>query len=159
MRFEIKAATGVTHLAIEGELDAVSVSELRPDLEKLVKGRPTVVEVDLSSLRMVDSSGIGALVSLYKRIRAQGGSVVIKGLRDQPLAIFRLLRLDRVMLGADTRSPLSGAQAIQIPPLDISPLTSPAPEPSPRGVLQHPETATHFAERNVVPELSPRIRF
>ncbi|HSY41697.1 MAG TPA: STAS domain-containing protein [Polyangia bacterium] len=105
MRFEIKAATGVTHLAIEGELDAVSVSELRPDLEKLVKGRPTVVEVDLSSLRMVDSSGIGALVSLYKRIRAQGGSVVIKGLRDQPLAIFRLLRLDRVMLGADTRSP------------------------------------------------------
>ena len=105
MRFEIKAATGVTHLAIEGELDAVSVSELRPDLEKLVKGRPTVVEVDLSSLRMVDSSGIGSLVSLYKRVRAQGGSVVIKGLRDQPLAIFRLLRLDRVMLGADTRSP------------------------------------------------------
>ncbi len=105
MRFEIKAATGVTHLAIEGELDAVSVSELRPDLEKLVKGRPTVVEVDLSSLRMVDSSGVGALVSLYKRVRAQGGSVVIKGLRDQPLAIFRLLRLDRVMLGADTRSP------------------------------------------------------
>ena len=102
MRFEIKAATGVTHLAIEGELDAVSVSELRPDLEKLVKGRPTVVEVDLSSLRMVDSSGIGALVSLYKRIRAQGGSVVIKGLRDQPLAIFRLLRLDRVMLGPPT---------------------------------------------------------
>ena len=49
MRFEIKSATGVTHLAIEGELDAVSVSELRPDLEKLVKGRPTVVEVDLSS--------------------------------------------------------------------------------------------------------------
>ena len=36
MRFEIKASSGVTQLAIEGELDAVSVSELRPDLEKLV---------------------------------------------------------------------------------------------------------------------------
>ena len=105
MRFDIKAASGVTHLAIEGELDAVSVSDLRPDLEKLVKTKPQIVEVDLSSLRMVDSSGVGALVSLYKRVRAQGGSVVIKGLRDQPLAIFRLLRLDRVMLSADSRTP------------------------------------------------------
>ena len=106
MRFEIKAQSGVTQLVIEGELDAVSVSELRPDLEKLVKSKPTSVEVDLSSLRMVDSSGVGALVSLYKRVRAQGGSVVIKGLRDQPLAIFRLLRLDRVMLnGETTRTP------------------------------------------------------
>jgi anti-sigma B factor antagonist len=105
MRFEIKTTSGVTHLAIEGELDAVTVSDLRPDLEKLVKGRPTLVEVDLSTLRMVDSSGVGALVSLYKRVRAQGGSVVIKGLRDQPLAIFRLLRLDRVMLNADSRTP------------------------------------------------------
>ena len=50
---------------------------------------------------MVDSSGIGALVSLYKRVRAQGGSVVIKGVRDQPLAIFRLLRLDKLMLRAE----------------------------------------------------------
>ncbi|HXJ19770.1 MAG TPA: STAS domain-containing protein [Polyangia bacterium] len=105
MRFDIKTTSGVTHLAIEGELDAVTVSDLRPDLEKLVKGRPTLVEVDLSTLRMVDSSGVGALVSLYKRVRAQGGSVVIKGLRDQPLAIFRLLRLDRVMLNADSRTP------------------------------------------------------
>jgi anti-sigma B factor antagonist len=105
VKFAISATNGVTHLSIEGELDAVSVSDLRPDLEKLVKSHPTLVEVDLSSLRMVDSSGVGALVSLYKRVRAQGGSVVIKGLRDQPLAIFRLLRLDRVMLNGEARTP------------------------------------------------------
>ena len=110
MRFEIKAQSGVTQLAIEGELDAVSVSELRPDLEKLVKSKPTSVEVDLSSLRMVDSSGVGALVSLYKRVRAQGGDVIVTGLRDQPLAIFRLLRLDRVMVGADLRTPSPTSQ-------------------------------------------------
>ncbi len=106
MRFEISPSKdGTTRLTIEGELDAVSVSELRPDLEKLVKSHPNIVEVDLSQLRMVDSSGVGALVSLYKRVRAQGGNVTIKGLRDQPLAIFRLLRLDRVMLGSDARTP------------------------------------------------------
>ena len=96
---------GVTHLAIEGELDAVSVSDLRTDLEKLLARQPSRVDVDLSRLRMVDSSGVGALVSLYKRVRAQGGSVLVSGLRDQPLAIFRLLRLDRVMVDADLTSP------------------------------------------------------
>jgi len=106
MTFTIsKAEDGSERLAIEGELDAVSVSDLRTDLEKLLARQPARIEVDLSRLRMVDSSGVGALVSLYKRARAQGGSVVLTGLRDQPLAIFRLLRLDRVMVGAEIVAP------------------------------------------------------
>jgi anti-sigma B factor antagonist len=93
--------SGVMRLSIGGELDAVTVAELRSEIEKVLLRRPPRVEVDLSSLRMLDSSGVGALVSLYKRIRAQGGEVVMVGLRDQPLAIFRLLRLDRVMIGTE----------------------------------------------------------
>jgi anti-sigma B factor antagonist len=54
------------------------------------------VTVDLEKLRLIDSSGVGAIISLYKRIRAQGGEVAVKNAKDQPLAIFRLLRLDRV---------------------------------------------------------------
>ena len=33
------------------------------------------------------------------------GNVVVQGLRDQPLAIFRLLRLDRVMVGSELQPP------------------------------------------------------
>ena len=85
-----------TLLKIEGALDALSAPDLRPTLDALVtEGRKKVV-VDLSGLRLVDSSGIGVIVSLFKRIGAQGGTVRVTGLRDQPLAIFRLLRLDRV---------------------------------------------------------------
>jgi anti-sigma B factor antagonist len=101
----LTAEDGTARLSIEGELDAVSVSDLRGDLEKLLARQPARIDVDLSRLRMVDSSGVGALVSLYKRARAQGGAVVVTGLRDQPLAIFRLLRLDRVMVGADLSNP------------------------------------------------------
>ena len=98
MNFEIATTTdGVSVLAIVGELDALSVGEIRQDLDKLVDSKPRRVNVDLSRLRMIDSSGVGALVSLYKRVRSQGGEVVITGLQNQPLAIFRLLKLDRVM--------------------------------------------------------------
>jgi anti-sigma B factor antagonist len=86
-----------TVLRIEGSLDAVSTPQIRPVIDALVNERRMSIAVDLSSLRVIDSSGVGAIVSLYKRIRALGGEVVVKGLRDQPLAIFRLLRLDRVL--------------------------------------------------------------
>ena len=85
-----------TLLKIEGSLDAVSTPDIRPIVDALVSEKRAVIEVDCSSLRLIDSSGVGVIVSLYKRVRAQGGSVSVSGLRDQPLAIFKLLRLDRV---------------------------------------------------------------
>ena len=109
MKFQIVANDGISHLSIEGQLDAVSVPDLRVELDKLVAARPRTVEVDLSALRMIDSSGVGALVSLYKRVRAKGGKVVLKGVRDQPLAIFQLLQLDRLMLRTDKTPPPSRA--------------------------------------------------
>jgi anti-sigma B factor antagonist len=88
-----------TVLRIEGALDAVTAPEIRPTLDALVTERRPRVVVDLSALRLIDSSGVGAVVSLYKRVRAAGGAVSVVGLRDQPLAIFKLLRLDRVFAG------------------------------------------------------------
>jgi anti-sigma B factor antagonist len=90
-------------IAIEGELDTVTVGDLRNQIDKMVAKEPKRVEVDLAALRMLDSSGVGALVALYKRVRGYG-------LRDQPLAIFRLLRLDRVMIGTDLAPGASAAQ-------------------------------------------------
>lgn len=88
-----------TLLKIDGTLDALTAPELRPTLDAIVaEGRKTVT-VDLSALRLIDSSGVGALVSLLKRVRAGGGEVRISGLRDQPLAIFKLLQLNRVFPG------------------------------------------------------------
>jgi anti-sigma B factor antagonist len=85
-----------TVLEIEGTLDAVTAPDLRAVVDQLVGERRKLVTLELSSLRLIDSAGTGVIMSLYKRIRANGGEVKIVGLRDQPRAIFRLLRLDRV---------------------------------------------------------------
>jgi anti-sigma B factor antagonist len=82
-------------LHVSGELDALSCPELRPVLDAVVLQGCAVVRVDLSDLRLIDSSGVGALVSLYKRVREAGGEVKFVGVRAQPLVIFKLLRLDR----------------------------------------------------------------
>ena len=85
-----------TVLRIEGVLDAVTAPEIRPTIDALIAEKRQTISVDLTALRLIDSSGVGAIVSLFKRAKAYGGNVTVVGLKDQPLAIFRLLRLDRV---------------------------------------------------------------
>jgi len=85
-----------TVLRIEGVLDAVTAPEIRPTIDALIAEKRQSISVDLTALRLIDSSGVGAIVSLFKRAKAYGGNVTVSGLKDQPLAIFRLLRLDRV---------------------------------------------------------------
>ena len=87
---------GRLRLHVAGELDAVTCADLRPTLDSLAAESGRDVTVDLSGLRLIDSSGVGALVSLYKRVRAKGGTVHFVGVANQPLAIFKLLRLDLV---------------------------------------------------------------
>lgn len=85
-----------TVLRIRGILDAVSAQDVRPTVETLLAENVRCIRVDLSELRLIDSTGVGLIVGLFKRSRTFGGTVRVSGLKDQPLAIFRLLRLDRI---------------------------------------------------------------
>jgi anti-sigma B factor antagonist len=87
---------GECQLRIDGSLDALTVREIRPILDEIVADGARKVTVDFSELTMIDSSGVGAIVSLFKRVKAAGGQVVIVRAHDQPLAVLKLLKLDRV---------------------------------------------------------------
>ena len=88
-------ADNITVLALKGRLDALTAPELRPTIDGLVERGHNRVVCDLHDLETIDSSGVGAIVSLFKRSRMKGGDVKIARLRGQPKEIFRLLRLDR----------------------------------------------------------------
>lgn len=87
---------GESRLVIDGALDALTVREIRPVIDAVVADRPRRVTVDIEKLNLIDSSGVGAIVSLFKRVKANGGSVVVVNAREQPLAVLKLLKLDGV---------------------------------------------------------------
>jgi anti-sigma B factor antagonist len=94
--FDITRADHETSLVIRGSLDINSAPQLAEEIDKLVLAKVKRVNVDLSALDLIDSSGVAALVKLYKGVRGHGGHVEMRGARDQPLAIFKLLRMDKV---------------------------------------------------------------
>jgi anti-sigma B factor antagonist len=83
-------------LKLEGALDALTAPDIRPIFDKVVADGRRRVTVDLANVTMIDSSGVGAIVSLFKRVKADGGQVLVVGARDQPLAVLKLLKLERV---------------------------------------------------------------
>jgi anti-sigma B factor antagonist len=94
--FEVNRSNDGTTLVVRGSLDINSAPALAEEIDKIVATRPARVVVDLGTLDLIDSSGVAALVKLYKGVRNTGGAMTIAGARDQPLAIFKLLRMDKV---------------------------------------------------------------
>lgn len=76
-----------------GALDAFTVPGERARLDALAESHPREVVIDFSQLEILDSAGVHALVTLHKRVTAQGGKVVIIHAHDQPLAVLELLKL------------------------------------------------------------------
>ena len=95
LEFKRDALGDVEILTLKGNLDALTAPELRPTIDALVASRKIKVVFNLGELTLIDSSGVGAIVSLFKRVRMLGGDVKIACLANQPKEIFRLLRLDR----------------------------------------------------------------
>jgi anti-sigma B factor antagonist len=107
-----------TTVRMRGELDALSAPDLRPLFDELIAGARCDITVDLSELRLIDSSGVGALVSLYKRVRARGGEVRFTGVTAQPLVIFKLLRLD-VVFGLIADVVQAEAELVEALPISV----------------------------------------
>ena len=93
--FDRSEREGVTVLTLAGNLDASTSAGLKKAVVALTDEGKTRVAVDLTKLTLIDSTGVGVLISLFKRARAAGGAVHFAGLTGQPKEIFRLLRLDR----------------------------------------------------------------
>ena len=94
--FEVHRTDKETKLVVRGSLDINSAPQLAEEIDRIVAQKPQKVVCDLSALDLIDSSGVAALVKQYKAVRAGGGAIAITGARDQPLAIFKLLRMDKV---------------------------------------------------------------
>jgi anti-anti-sigma factor len=83
---------------LKGDLDALSVPHLRGDLEAIVEDTDKQqVVLDLSRVDFIDSSGIGAIVFLFKRLKAQRRVLELSGVRDQPKQLLELLRIHQVI--------------------------------------------------------------
>jgi anti-anti-sigma factor len=103
MAFQVHKSGDVTLVDVDGQLIVGNRQELKQRvLEELEKGERKFV-VDFSNTGYIDSSGLGVLVSLSKKIRELGGELRLSSLNEDLRTLFELTKLDTLFKIADTR--------------------------------------------------------
>jgi anti-anti-sigma factor len=87
---------GELTLQLEDSFDALAVEDLRQDFDDLATQELDVV-LDFSRVTFIDSSGLGAIVFLFKRLRALNKNLKLVNTTGQPLQLLQYLRIDKVI--------------------------------------------------------------
>lgn len=104
MGFQVTKSDDVTVVVVEGQLIVGNRQELKQKvLEELESGERKFV-VDFDKTGYIDSSGLGVLVSLSKKIREQGGELRLAGLNEDLRTLFELTKLDTLFKISDSRA-------------------------------------------------------
>lgn len=77
------------------ELDASNAAEFKRDIAPMLQANSQTV-IDLSRVRFVDSSGLGAMLSCLRQVSARSGDLKLCGMSKQVRATFELVRMNRI---------------------------------------------------------------
>ena len=79
----------------EKRLDARCATSFRERTNEYIKAGNKKLIVNLAAVEFIDSSGLGALVSILKAVGPQG-ELALCGIRESIFGLFKLTRMDKV---------------------------------------------------------------
>ena len=91
---ETRRDNGVLVVHVDGQLVITNRAELKDLLQQRLAAGDRRFVLDFTQTPYIDSSGLGALVTIAKRVREDGGDVRLAGLNDDLRQLFELTKLD-----------------------------------------------------------------
>lgn len=102
MGFTGTSQDGITLVRAEGQLVVGNRQELKDLVAKELAAGHRRFVIDFSHTGYIDSSGLGALVTMSKQVREQGGDMRLSGLNDDLRTLFELTKLDTLFAISNT---------------------------------------------------------
>jgi len=90
MEVTINRQNDKTIVVFAGRLDTPSSQEVSNALEPVVADAKGTIVLDCKDLEYISSSGLRIFLTVRKAAAAQGGSVIVKGMRDAIRNIFMM---------------------------------------------------------------------
>ncbi|MFA5675735.1 MAG: STAS domain-containing protein [Christensenellales bacterium] len=79
-----------------GEVDIYNAESLKSELHALIDEKKADIVLDCESLKYIDSTGLGVLVSALKKVKEAEKQISIINLKPYIAKIFTLTGLDRI---------------------------------------------------------------
>lgn len=84
-------------ISLSGEFDALAANDTRSVFSRVADEMAGDVVVDMSGVTFIDSSGVGAIVFLFKRLGAQERKLTLARAAGQPAELLKMLRVDKAV--------------------------------------------------------------
>lgn len=112
MQLDVNKNAGVVVVTVQAEsLDASVAGDFKQRMETVARKMGRYVVLDLAAVRFVDSSGLGAIISMMKLLQ-EDGNLALASICDEIMSMFRLTRMDRVLhIYEDVPSAVSALQS------------------------------------------------
>lgn len=98
MPIQCEEAGQVLTASISGEVDHHAARELMSELCRRVDAAlPGRLELDLSGVTFMDSSGIAVVLRTWKRMRQLGGTMTLRSVPPQAAKVLRAAGVDKLV--------------------------------------------------------------
>jgi anti-sigma B factor antagonist len=97
LRTDVSEVAGWTVVTVHGEIDVATSPTMRERLIDLVNGGATRLVLDLEAVDFLDSTGLGTIVSLLKRVRTHGGDLRLVCTEARIRRLFEITGLDKAV--------------------------------------------------------------
>lgn len=95
-------------IAVHGEVDLFTAPELKVAAHDELDAGATSLIIDLTETSFLDSTALGVLIGLTKRVRPLGGELVIVNTEPTTAKTFAITGLDEVFTVVETRDAAIG---------------------------------------------------
>ncbi len=83
-------------VTLSGDLDIYATSAFKEELSKLLDKENKDIVIDCENLNYIDSTGLGALISVYQNVSENGHGIRLKNTKPNIKKIFEITRLDEI---------------------------------------------------------------
>src|ERR1044072_7010064 len=90
---ELHKESGITTVALAGDVDLHRSPALHAELVEIAAERPRRLIIDLKEVPYMDSSGVGTLIEILRRVTGYSGKMILCNLSDRVRSVFEITKL------------------------------------------------------------------
>ncbi|NLK21779.1 MAG: STAS domain-containing protein [Epulopiscium sp.] len=86
------------NIKIQGEIDIYNSAQFKEKLYELLEKEKLDLHIDCEDLEYIDSTGLGSLVSVLKKVKQFDGNIHLSHLKPSVAKIFKITDLNKVFM-------------------------------------------------------------
>ncbi len=96
MEIDVQEKDDIVNVKVNGDIEMMSIKNFKQMLFEIGQNVDKDIEIDLSSVDYIDSSGVGVLISLLKLQKKKGRELKIGKVSSKVLNVLKLSSLSDV---------------------------------------------------------------